>query len=133
MNSPEEINPLELTPEEIYLFKEGSYTRMYEKFGVHSCLVEGKEALFFRVWAPNAASVSVVGDFNHYDGSKNPLKLRKDGSGIWEGVVKDSAFGQTYKYQLTSKNDPSTPFQKIDSWFCRVLKELAAHCCVAGY
>ena len=86
---------------DIYLFKEGTHTRLYEKLGSHIT----KDGVYFALWAPNASYVSSVGDFNNYDPTKNPLSLRNDGSGIWEGIVKNAHKGQTYKYYIVSNLD----------------------------
>ncbi|WP_025270082.1 1,4-alpha-glucan branching protein GlgB [Hippea sp. KM1] len=87
------------TDYDIYLFKEGTHAKIYEKLGCH--LFE--DGAYFAVWAPNAEYVSVVGDFNGYDKGKDPLSLRGDGSGIWEGFVKGVKKGQTYKFYIGSK------------------------------
>jgi 1,4-alpha-glucan branching enzyme len=93
------------TEYDIYLFKRGEHTRLYEKMGAHLCEREGKSGVYFAVWAPNAKFVSVEGDFNGYDSKAHPLKLRGDESGIWEGFVEDVKEGETYKYYIASKID----------------------------
>ncbi|NPA82121.1 MAG: 1,4-alpha-glucan branching protein GlgB, partial [Epsilonproteobacteria bacterium] len=98
---------------DIYLFKEGKHTKLYEKLGSH--LIKEKEGVYFAVWAPNAEYVSVRGDFNNYNTSSHPLKLREDGSGIWEGFIKNIKPGITYKYHIKSKyhgivHDKSDPY-----------------------
>ena len=100
---------------DIYLFKEGTHTKLYDKFGAHLMQREGKRGVYFSVWAPNAKYVSVVADFNRYDASKHPLKLRDDGSGIWEGFIEDVKEGITYKYHITSKIEDKT-FLKTDPY-----------------
>ncbi len=90
---------------DIYLFREGTHTRLYEKFGCHVMEREGRRGAYFAVWAPHAKFVSVVGDFNHYDASAAPLKKREDGSGIWEGFIEDVHIGQTYKYHILTPYD----------------------------
>ncbi len=89
-----------ITDYDIYLFKEGSHCRLYEKLGAHP--LEG--SVYFAVWAPNARYVSVVGSFNSWDRGANPLKLREDGSGIWEGFVEKARVGDLYKYFIVSKS-----------------------------
>jgi 1,4-alpha-glucan branching enzyme len=74
-----------LTDHDIYLFKEGNHFRLYEKFGSHMMTVAGQKGSHFAVWAPNAAVVSVTGDFNEWDTASHPLKVRADETGIWEG------------------------------------------------
>jgi 1,4-alpha-glucan branching enzyme len=91
-----------LTEYDIYLFKEGSNFRLYEKFGAHIRTVQGISGTHFAVWAPNARSVAVVGDFNNWDWGSHYLKSRPDDSGIWEGFIPGIAAGTLYKYAITS-------------------------------
>ncbi len=100
---------------DIYLFKEGNHTKLYEKFGAHTMQHDEVDGVHFAVWAPNAQSVSVRGDFNDYDTESHPLKLREDDSGIWEGFIEGVEEGLTYKYHIVSKfhhivHDKSDPF-----------------------
>ena len=89
-----------LTDHDIYLFREGSHGRLYEQMGCHLGGDGGNTS--FAVWAPNASRVSVIGDFNGWDGSANPLSVRDDGSGIWQGSVAGVSKGQPYKYRITT-------------------------------
>ncbi len=91
------------TEYDIYLFKRGEHTKLYEKLGAHIGKRKGRSGVFFAVWAPNAKYVSVEGDFNSYDVFKHPLKPREDESGIWEGFIDDIPEGITYKYYIESK------------------------------
>ncbi len=100
---------------DIYLFREGNHTKLYDKMGSHLMESEGKSGVYFAVWAPNAERVSVRGDFNSYDINAHPLKLRGDESGIWEGFIEGVEQGLTYKYHIVSKfhnivHDKSDPF-----------------------
>lgn len=88
---------------DIYLFKEGTHTKLYDKFGSHFMQREGKKGVYFSVWAPNAKEVSVVADFNRYDPLAHPLKPRDDDSGIWEGFIEGVKKNVTYKYHIVSK------------------------------
>ena len=106
-----------LTEHDIYLFREGTHGRAYEKLGSHTLPAgEGRPAgTRFAVWAPNAASVSVVGDFNGWNGLAHPLAPRPDSSGIWEAFVPDLGAGTLYKYHIVSRQegytvDKSDPF-----------------------
>ncbi len=104
-----------LSEMDIYLFKQGSYTKMYEKFGAHTMTHKKKKGVHFAVWAPNAESICVRGDFNNYVIDAHPLELRKDDSGIWEGFIEDVSIGLTYKYHIVSKfheivHEKSDPF-----------------------
>ncbi|MGA8054731.1 MAG: 1,4-alpha-glucan branching protein GlgB, partial [Burkholderiales bacterium] len=104
-----------LTGDDIYLFKEGTHVRLYEKFGSHPVSVDGVEGTRFAVWAPNAVSVAVIGDFNGWNKQSNPLGPRQDGSGVWEGFVPGIGRGALYKYHIVSSNngyevDKADPF-----------------------
>jgi 1,4-alpha-glucan branching enzyme len=88
---------------DIHLFREGTHTRLYETLGARMCQVEGVAGAAFAVWAPNAAQVAVVGDFNGWDAGACPLSPRPDGSGIWEGFSPDARLGQRYKYRIASR------------------------------
>ncbi|MBE0431924.1 1,4-alpha-glucan branching protein GlgB [candidate division WOR-3 bacterium] len=92
-----------ITGHDIYLFKEGNHFRIYDKLGAH--IVErGKEkGTYFAVWAPGAESVSVIGDINGWKRGVNPLAVRWDGSGIWEGFIRGIGHGAMYKYHIVSK------------------------------
>jgi len=92
-----------LTEHDIYLFKEGTHFRLYEKLGSHPMTVDGQEGTLFAVWAPNARQVSVIGDFNGWDRKSHPMTVRLDGSGIWEGFVPGLGSGTVYKYHITSR------------------------------
>ena len=72
-----------LTPDDLFLFNQGTHYRLHDKLGAH--VVSG--GTHFAVWAPNAERVSVIGDFNRWDPHAHPLRVRDDGSGIWEGFI----------------------------------------------
>src|SRR5581483_3703781 len=80
-----------------HLFNEGSHHRLWEKLGSHPGEHEGVAGTFFAVWAPNARSVSVVGDWNGWNPNSEQLKSR-GASGIWEGFVPHVHKGMKYKY-----------------------------------
>jgi 1,4-alpha-glucan branching enzyme len=112
-----------LTEQDIYLFKEGTYFDSYEKLGAHprraNAATREPAGTHFALWAPNARSVAVVGDFNGWDGAAHPLEARGDSSGIWSGFVEDVGPGARYKYQIVSQHggycvDKSDPF----AFFC---------------
>jgi 1,4-alpha-glucan branching enzyme len=90
-----------LTEDDLYLFNEGSHFHLYEKLGAHPMCHNGVEGTYFAVWAPNAAYVSVKGDFNQWNRDSHPLTLR-GGSGIWEGFVVGIGKGAIYKYHIAS-------------------------------
>ena len=85
---------------DLHLFNEGTHLNLWEKLGSH--IMPG--GTMFAVWAPNAQSVSVVGDFNGWDVHSHPMKLR-DTSGIWEAFVPKVGKGTIYKYHIVSKHN----------------------------
>ena len=91
-----------LTEHDIYLFKEGSHANLYGKLGSHTGSVRGKKGTHFAVWAPNARSVTVMGNFNGWNAASHHLKQREDGSGIWEGFIPGVGHGEVYKYHIRS-------------------------------
>ena len=88
-----------LTEQDLYLFREGTHRRLYERMGCHL----GAEHARFAVWAPNARRVSVIGDFNAWDAAAHPLEARRDGSGVWEATVPRVKRGDRYKYRIESR------------------------------
>jgi 1,4-alpha-glucan branching enzyme len=100
---PDETGATLLTETDFYLFNEGSHFRLHDKLGSHIGTVAGKEGTTFAVWAPNAEEVSVVGDFNDWDQSTNPI-FPCGSAGIWEGFVPGVEAGALYKYRISSKH-----------------------------
>jgi len=88
---------------DLYLHAEGSYLRAFEKMGAHPIVVDGVAGTSFAVWAPNARRVSVVGDFNAWDGRRYPMRLHP-GAGIWEIFLPGVAPGARYKYEIKARN-----------------------------
>lgn len=100
-----EVIPHSLLSEfDIALFRSGKHYRMYEKLGSHPMTLNGVKGAFFAVWAPSAKEVFVVGDFNYFTESHR-LKVRWDGSGIWEGFIPNVHQGAVYKYKIHSHLD----------------------------
>ena len=103
-----------LTEDDLYLFNEGSHFKLYEKLGSRLRTFGGTKGAQFAVWAPDAASVSVMGDFNDWNKSSHPLVAR-DKAGIWESFVPGVKQGNLYKYHVVSKHrhyrvDKADPF-----------------------
>ena len=69
----------------LYLFHQGTNRKAYEFLGLHKITVEGQEGMVFRVWAPDAKSVAVVGDFNGWNDTANPMEKISDG--VWEAFI----------------------------------------------
>jgi 1,4-alpha-glucan branching enzyme len=84
---------------DLHLFSEGTHYRAWEKFGSHRLSSGGVTGVHFAVWAPNAQRVSVVGDFNRWDGRVHPMR-RLIPSGIWEIFIPDLPDGACYKYEV---------------------------------
>jgi 1,4-alpha-glucan branching enzyme len=103
-----------LTSDDLHLFNEGTHFHLFDKLGAHPLTVEGVPGTYFAVWAPNAESVSVIGDFNAWDPSTHPLRTRGS-SGIWEGFVPQAGPGAVYKFHVVSRHrgyrvDKADPF-----------------------
>jgi len=96
------VNPPPRKPEaqDAYLFREGTHSRLYDLLGCHP---DKNGGAHFAVWAPNAESVSVVGDWNYWSGEADPLSPSPDSTGIWQGHVPHAALGQAYKYRIRSR------------------------------
>ncbi len=92
----------QITEFDSYLFAEGNNYKIYEKFGAHPMTIDGVKGTYFAVWAPHARRVSVVGDFNMWDGMLNPMQL-KSTSGIYELFIPDVKPGAVYKYQILTR------------------------------
>ena len=84
---------------DLYLFGEGNHTRIYDKLGAHPMTVDGVRGVHFAVWAPNANRISVVGDFNNWDGTRHHMQLLGS-SGVWEAFVPDAHLGHRYKFEV---------------------------------
>ncbi|MCB5714797.1 1,4-alpha-glucan branching protein GlgB [Lactonifactor longoviformis] len=94
--------PTQITPEEEQKFNAGICYDIYKKLGAHRMTLNGVEGTYFAVWAPNAMRVSVVGDFNRWDGRVYPMN-RLDVSGIYELFVPEIECGALYKYEIKAK------------------------------
>jgi 1,4-alpha-glucan branching enzyme len=96
--------PPTLSEFDLYLLGEGTHHKSYEKLGAHLTEVEGVPGVAFAVWAPNAQRVSVVGNFNNWNGRRHPMRVR-GGSGIWELFIPGLVEGEVYKYEIKGHND----------------------------
>jgi len=102
--------PYLLTEFDLYLMGEGRHYDTYEKLGAHVKTLEGVTGAHFAVWAPNARRVSVVGDFNGWDGRVNPMRSRGN-SGIWELFVPEFDEGVIYKYEIVGPQNNILPLK----------------------
>ena len=100
MHDPYSFQPL-LTDYDLHLLGEGKHWHAYEKLGAQLRSVDGIEGVNFSVWAPNARGVSLVGDFNGWDGRQHPMRKQIPG-GIWELFVPSLKPGEIYKFRITS-------------------------------
>ena len=98
--------PPVLTDFDLHLLSEGTHYDAYEKLGAHVREIEGVRGVVFAVWAPNAHRVSVVGDFNHWDGRRHPLRVR-GATGIWEIFLPGLGEGEVYKFEIKSRGNGS--------------------------
>ncbi len=97
---------------DIHLFAEGNHHRIYEKLGAHPTKVDGVKGVYFAVWAPNARNVSILGDFNEWDGRQHQMGQR--GNGIWELFIPELKVGNAYKYEV--KNWEGHIYEKSDPY-----------------
>ncbi len=88
-----------LGDQDLYLFNEGNEHRVYTKLGSHLRTIDGVPGVSFAVWAPNAKRVSVVGNFNSWDGRFHPMRSLEN-SGVWELFIPGLSKGQLYKYEI---------------------------------
>ena len=103
-----------------YLLAEGTHMQMYEKLGAHLHTINGVAGTLFTVWAPNALRVSVVGDFNNWDGRRHPMRFHPN-NGIWELFVPALGQGTHYKFEIktryknytVAKSDPLAFFAQL--------------------
>jgi 1,4-alpha-glucan branching enzyme len=101
-----------LTDFDVHLFAEGNHHRIYEKLGAHPTVLDGVEGVYFAVWAPNARNVSVIGDFNVWDGRKHQMRIGN--GGIWELFIPGLPIGTHYKYEI--KNQAGHIYEKSDPY-----------------
>ncbi|MET0483002.1 MAG: 1,4-alpha-glucan branching enzyme, partial [Aestuariivirgaceae bacterium] len=103
-----------------YLFAEGRHLRLYEKLGAHPATSEGIAGTSFAVFAPNASRVSVVGDFNGWDGRRHPMRKRQE-SGLWEIFLPALDSGALYKYELLGPQGELLPLKADPFGFAQEL------------
>jgi 1,4-alpha-glucan branching enzyme len=98
---------------DLHLFAEGKHEQIYNKLGAHVRKISGVTGVAFAVWAPQAAGVSVVGDFNNWDGRVHQMRMLH-GSGVWELFIPGIAAGMLYKFEIHSPGN--LPFLKADPY-----------------
>jgi 1,4-alpha-glucan branching enzyme len=102
--------PATLGDLDLYLLGEGSDLQIYQKLGSHVREIDGVAGTRFAVWAPNASRVSVIGDFNDWDGRRHVMRLHP-GNGIWELFIPGVGAGARYKYELLDRDGHLLPFK----------------------
>ena len=93
-----------------YLLGEGTHRRIWQVLGAHLITHEGVDGVHFAVWAPNAQRVSVVGDFNVWDGRRHPMR-RRGATGVWEAFIPGLKDGVGYKYEVRSGDGAVMPLK----------------------
>jgi 1,4-alpha-glucan branching enzyme len=114
----------EIGEQDVHFFREGTHARLYRLLGCHL----GPERSRFAVWAPSAASVAVIGDFNDWDESRHPAQARWDGSGLWQAEVPGVHQGQRYKYVIRTQD--GARLEKADP-FARYAEQAPATASIA--
>lgn len=109
VDDPYSYGPV-LGPMDDYFIAEGSHLRLFDKMGAHPIRHEGADGVHFAVWAPNARRVSVVGDFNDWDGRRHVMRLRAD-VGVWEIFAPGVKPGAAYKYEIIGSNGERLPLK----------------------
>ena len=92
---------------DLHLFAEGAHWKLAERFGAQPTRMDGVEGVAFSVWAPNARRVSVIGDFNMWDGRRHPMRLRME-AGVWELFVPRLKPGERYKFEVVGADGSTT-------------------------
>ena len=124
LDDPYRFGPV-LGPLDDHLLGEGTHFRLYERLGAHPITHEGVAGVSFAVWAPNARRVSVVGDFNGWDGRRTPMRKRMD-SGIWEIFVPTLTEGAVYKYEIVGRDGERLPLKADPFGFASELRPSTA-------
>ncbi len=104
---------------DLFLFGEGNHYKIFDKLGAHPLQIKNVSGVNFAVWAPNAKRVSVIGDFNNWDGRQNPMRARKN-SGVWELFIPGLKNFDKYKFEIKTqenyilkKSDPYGNFAQL--------------------
>jgi 1,4-alpha-glucan branching enzyme len=116
--------PPVLSDLDLYLLGEGTHMRLYDKLGAHPLVLEGVAGVAFVVLAPNARRVSVVGDFNSWDGRRHAMRVR--GNGFWEIFVPAARTGDKYKYEIVGPDGTTLPLKSDPVAFTAELRPQTA-------
>jgi 1,4-alpha-glucan branching enzyme len=114
-----------LGPVDDLLIAEGNHFRLFDKLGAHLIVHEGVQGVHFAIWAPNARRVSVVGDFNDWNGLRHPMRKRLD-IGVWEIFIPDIGIGRAYKYEIVGADGVVLPLKADPFAFASELRPATA-------
>jgi 1,4-alpha-glucan branching enzyme len=109
VDDPYSYSPV-LGPMDDHFIAEGSHLRLFDRLGAHPLKHDGAQGVHFAVWAPNARRVSVVGDFNNWDGRRHVMRRRGD-VGVWEIFAPGIATGAPYKYEIIGPDGARLPLK----------------------
>jgi 1,4-alpha-glucan branching enzyme len=123
LEDPYRFPPI-LSDFDLHLLAEGTHLRLYDKLGAHPMEIEGVRGVAFAVFAPAARRVSVVGDFNFWDGRRHAMRVR--GKGFWELFIPGVAAGDKYKYEIVSPDGILLPLKSDPVGFAAELRPLTA-------
>ncbi len=124
VTDPYSFGPV-LGPVDDFLIAEGTHLRLYDKLGAHQISHEGATGIHFAVWAPNARRVSVVGDFNDWDGRRHVMRSRRD-IGVWEIFIPDIGAGRHYKFEIIGLDGRLRPLKSDPFAFAAELRPSTA-------
>ncbi len=124
VTDPYSFGPV-LGPLDDFLIAEGTHLRLFDKLGAHLIAHEGATGVHFAVWAPNAAHVALVGDFNGWNGARHPLRKRLD-IGVWEIFIPDLGTGAAYKYRIVGPDGSVLPLKADPYAFASELRPKTA-------
>ncbi|MFT7234630.1 MAG: 1,4-alpha-glucan branching enzyme [Methylophagaceae bacterium] len=98
--------PPQLSDFDLHLFSEGKHWHAYRFFGAHHHEIDGVNGVLFATWAPSAERISVIGEFNQWDGRCHPMRVR-GGNGVWELFIPGLTAGKLYKFEIRNRDDGS--------------------------
>src|SRR5437899_10255954 len=123
LEDPYRFPPI-LSDFDLYLLGEGTHIHLYERLGAHPMVLDGVEGVAFAVFVPSAKRVSVVGDFNFWDGRRHAMRVR--GNGFWEIFVPDAKPGAKYKYEIIGPDGHLLPLKSDPLAFAAELRPQTA-------
>jgi 1,4-alpha-glucan branching enzyme len=116
--------PSRFSEEDLYFFREGTHSQLYERFGAHPGVLDGAWGTSFAVWAPRAERVTLIGDFNAWNPEAHPMRqlvLGEQPSGIWETFAPGVGKGALYKFHIESRSHRGYSVDKTDP-FARLMQ-----------